>query len=554
MRLNGRTESDFLAIGGKLGEFAAAARQLSADLSALSELVRGEECRQACGALMQSLERLQGVGAQVEGCERELADIRGAAERVRRGFGGFRHNAAVFRALGSMTRIEAARLGDAGSEFGDVAEEAGGLSETMESGARSVIEASAELDTRVRAALAAVSTLRREELKGLPRAVAEVLESVRALEDRQGRASEASLREAADYREISGAIADLVNALQFHDITRQQVEHAAEALRGLARGWRASGRRGGPADGAVLGLQCSQLDGAARTFADSAGRIERSLETLGARLQGMAERAQNLLGLSAGDEDSFFLEMEGRFTVVLKSLERAARVEEETRGVAEGLAESARQMRESARGIAELGIKIHRIALNAAVRAVQIGGSGDALAVIAEAMQRLARDAEGAIGSASEDIEAISAAVTRLSGGLRIVETGPAADGAADACVEMRASILRLHSASEISFLWKRTAETGARLSAAVRTARDGFAAGELFAGEIEAARQALERLGAERAATAETPGILAGYTGRYTMQAEREVHRSALGGPEPDRTAAAVPQAANLGENVELF
>ncbi|HUP03363.1 MAG TPA: hypothetical protein VMU19_05210, partial [Bryobacteraceae bacterium] len=102
--------------------------------------------------------------------------------------------------------------------------------------------------------------------------------------------------------------------------------------------------------------------------------------------------------------------------------------------------------------------------------------------------------------------------------------------------------------------LWKRTAETGARLSAAVRTARDGFAAGELFAGEIEAARQALERLGAERAATAETPGILAGYTGRYTMQAEREVHRSALGGPEPDRTAAAVPQAANLGENVELF
>lgn len=86
--LNGRTERDFLAAGEKLAEFAAAARSLSSDMTALAELAGGEEVRLASHALTQTLKPLERARSEAEDGDRTLATVRCSAERVGRAFPG----------------------------------------------------------------------------------------------------------------------------------------------------------------------------------------------------------------------------------------------------------------------------------------------------------------------------------------------------------------------------------------------------------------------------------------------------------------------------------
>jgi hypothetical protein len=261
--LNRCTERDFLAIGGKLAEFLAAARQLASDMAALSELISGRSGGHATAVLSRVLER-------------------------------------------------------AGVEFGSLAEEVNALTENIESSGQGVLDASSLLHQNVQSALAKISGLRDQELMELPAIIVEVRTSLESLEDRHRRAIEASLHQAAEYKELSAAIEDLITAIQFHDITRQQIEHVAEALTRIRAGFPEGHSAAPPKARAVLTLQSSQLANAEQIFASSVGRIERDLDSIGGRVREMAKAGKTLLGLSADEQGCFLLQMEDHFKAISK--------------------------------------------------------------------------------------------------------------------------------------------------------------------------------------------------------------------------------------------
>jgi hypothetical protein len=564
--LNGRTEQDFLAIGEKLVEFVDASRHLSSDMAALNELISGTNGWQASQVLTHVLELLRRIETRAEASDRALTRVCASTGQVGRTFGDFQNTVSVFRVLGSLTRIEAARLGNAGVEFGDLAEEVSGLTRSIESSGQGIVDASAILHQKMQAALAKATGLHANELKELPAITAEVLTSLASLEDRQRRAAEASLRDADDYKDVSAAIEDLITAIQFHDITRQQIEHVADALEHL-RAEFPNGRRSraAPPDArAVLSLQSSQLSNAEQVFAASAGRIERDLDSIGGRVRNMAEASKTLMGLSAEEQDSFFVELEGRFTAILKVVTKCATVEAQIKSALAELAAAVRRMRESVADVRQVEIRIHRIAINATIRAVQIGDSGNALSVIAEVMQRLALDSNNITGEVTATLDTISDAAHSMSDGSCCLpeSEGSDADGVLS---EMRGAILKLHSASEATFSrLNQTTVFSTRLSEAVQSVRAGFSAGALFAEATDRARRMLQQFGGH-AEPAHSENLepaaqqrLKDYAAHYTMQTERDVHQSvAMGAAAPLAPAGAVetvPGDEGLGENVELF
>jgi methyl-accepting chemotaxis protein len=563
--LNRSTERDFLAVGEKLGDFRQTARQIASDMTTLAELISGEQGSNASRALTRILEHSKGMDERIEQSGQVLGQLHELSGRVRLAFAGLRNTVSIFRTLCTLTQIETSRLGSAGGDFGDLAAEVRPLSESIQSSGERVLEDSSRLDEGVQRAMRSGSELRTRQLKELPGLISGVMDSLDSFDERRRRAAESSACQAAQYGTLCDAVGNMVRSIQFHDITRQQVEHVVEALRQfhLDR----AGERGGalPAGaGAILALECSQLSAARGVFASSLACMERDLESISGRVREMAEASRALMGISTDDQDSFFLGMEGHFTAILKMLGSCTQAQSEMALLAAKLGETIGGMRDGVGEIRGIEIRIQRIAINATIRATHIGAAGDALNVIASVMQRLALDSNANTEDVSGALDVMSETVKRVSGGN--CDGVPGADSETDEVTgEMRRAVGELHSLSESSFSRvNQIAALGARLARDAGAVRDNFSAGTLFAQVVDRARSELQAIGAQPAGGSSEAGEgvadsqLEHLASRYTMQRERDVHASMASGsalPEaPAEGREVALQDGDLGDNVELF
>jgi len=549
--LNQATEGHFLTMGEKLGGFLRATRKLSADLSALSELIAGEFGSHTAEVLEHVLEGSRRAEAQAiagGGALTRLGDFTG---RIGQTFRSFRETVSIFRVAGSLTRVETARLGDAGAEFGNLTEEIDVLTASIELSGQCILDASVMLQQEMRPAMLKIAGLRDRELRQLPGLVSEVAKSLESLDARRRRAAEMSLHQASEYKEVSAAIEDMITAIQFHDITRQQVEHVVTALEGL--------RADGYIDSrALLQLQSSQLSNTAKTFESSVSRIQGNLASITRRVREMTQAGAALLGGSSDEQDSFFRQMEDRFERILKVLSSCAQAESDTSSTTANLENATQHMWNSVRSIREIEVRISRIAINATIRAVQLGDAGNPLSVLAGVMQRLAVDSTKINDGMAQALDAATGAADRLS------RNSPA--GPNIVLVEMRDAIRDLHTASESSFRGlKELSALGAGLSEDIAATQTGFTVGTLFA---ESASHVLGQLEhAMMECGGDSPRRIAGDTGtglhdltkHYTMQAEWEVHHGLAPAAESATGATLTPapsdsEIGEFGDNVELF
>jgi methyl-accepting chemotaxis protein len=551
--LNRSTERDFLAVGEKLMEFRSAAREISSDIAALNDLISGQQGRHTSQALTRIFEDVRGMDARVAESGEALTRVRDLSRGIRQAFAGLRNTVMVFRTLCTMTRIETSRLGGASAGFSDLADEVAPLSESIQETGQSVLEAVARLDKTVQTAVRSGSDIRDRQLRELPVLIDEVTGGLAEFQDRERRSLESSAVQAERNREVCEAIEHLVESIQFHDITRQQIEHVAQALDEVREGLAQENgdyAQVSPQVGAMLSLQSSQLASAEQVFATSIGRIERDLDGIGSCVRDMAAAGKALLGLTAEDAGSFFVKMEDCFSEILDGARSCAAEQGELRRTGCGLAETIGRMQQSVSEIRGIEIQIQRIAMNAAIRAAHLGTDGRALDVIAGVMQQLARESNDNTETVAGALDRMGEAALHMSGDS---ESGGAASS--DAIEEMRAAVLQLHSSNEQSYCRViRLAESGAKLEEEIGGLRRDFSAGRLFAGVVDRARGELKRLGGESASSQSTDTVreeLENFASRYTMQTEREVHQQITGG---GAVAVETGPADALGDNVELF
>jgi methyl-accepting chemotaxis protein len=566
--LNRATERDFLKIGENLAGFTQTVKAISSELTGLADQLLGEQGSRASEALTGALDHARKMVSSAEASAALLGGMRQNADRVKGTLDGFKDTLSTFHILGVLTRIETSHLGNSGADFGHLADDVKALADTIQGKIENAMATAARLIPPIEAVLQGVSAHLEGKAKDLPRILAEVLADLEAFRAMQNRTREATLRLEGRYSAIAEAFNDLIVSIQFHDITRQQVEHVSEALRRLCpahggAGGAVSRDHGDPV--AILSLQSMQLADAGGRFAASVASVGQSLERIAANILEMDSESRALSGVSDDAQNSFFLEMERKCTAIRGALGGCSETEEAARTASKDLAETIDWMYGAIEEIRAIEIQIQWMALNASIRAGHIGAAGDALGTLAGAMQTLASQCRersdtltGAVGSISEAAEGLSGQM----GEARTSQIGVSLEAIGTVATD-------LHSASERSFAGiAQIAARCQRLREDISAVRDGFTAGAVFAEAIGRARDMLSELGAGKHRDGPPDGAghwehgLADLATHYTMQSERDVHAGVAGtGAGADAVAALdepreIPagEASELGENVELF
>jgi hypothetical protein len=551
--LNGSSERDVLAVGGKLMEFSSAARTVSAEMTSLIELISGECGEEASAALARLLEEANRKNARIEQNGRTLALIRGLSQRILVAFSQLRDTVSVFRALCTLTRIETVRLEGISSVFGSLADDVKPLSESIHAGGVVILEASSRLDAKVREALERSSILQARQRQELPPLIDGVEKALEALRERRETARRTSLHQADQYRQMADAIHKLVGSLQMHDITRQQIEHVGEALEQLLPP--AAGGSLPPHAPAVLSLQSHQLWNAGDVFALSIGRIVDDLDTIAGRAREMAD-ASRLLVEAAGDEQSsFFSQMENSLDAILSAVAAYEGERTDMQATAAGLLDTIAQMHAAVSEIRAIEIQIDRIAMNAAIGAIHIGAPGNALSRIAEDMQGLARNSNTNTEDAALALLDMERTVLRMS---RESEEGLRTD-VADECDPMTQIRTQLPQLRASSFAGcsrvNQIALASSQLCDQILALREGFTAGRLFTSVVDRVCEEIESIRGSADPDPAHIEHLDSLAKHYTMQQERDVHARLLNGSAPalEETPTPAPDGNDM-ENVEFF
>jgi hypothetical protein len=566
--LNHNTEQDFLRIGSKLAEYIGAVNLISSDLTALADRQQGLHASQA---LTHSLECSSQMSARNADRSGGLDNMRQEVRQLKQTLSGFQGTVSTVHTLAVLTRIETARQGSSGEGFGNLAEDMKSLAADVQTRVKSALDIADSLLPPVESAIQRISSLDEGQAKNLPSIISGALTSLSSLREIQDTAHDSSVRLGTRYQAISGAFKKLIVSIQFHDITRQQVEHVVEVLRRLcseSEGVDLAIVRDQRGTAAVLALQSLQLADAGEKFAASVESVTQNLHDVATHVLEMADESRTLSGVSGDEKNSFLFDMERGCTAILTSLNHHANAESETQAIGVVLAETIGRMHGSIKEIQEIEIEMHFTALNARICATRIGRSGDALGALARLMQQRASEFRERSVSLVEALGSMSEGATRLaSAGKSMSGDRP---GAQNGCMdEMRLAVAELHSSSERSFAQiAQIVARGTRLGEDLSATRERFSVGILFAKAVRNAQQRLQEIGEEilsssshDASEAPEPD-LADFATHYTMQAERDVHEGitkAMVGVMPIDVLGAQSELLplvpdDLGENVEFF
>jgi len=546
LEFNRESEGDFLTLGGALLQIRSQTRALEGELGALLEAVGGEKGMAAAKTLCEVSEHANLLGMEVRAGTEQLQRIRGAVAQIQRVFRAFGETVSQFRVLGSLTRIETARLQGTGAEFAHLAEQVSRLSISVEEKVANLLGLSRQIESQVGQALERIRSEGRRQLEGLPAVLEGAERNLGELTKRRVLAERIGADLAAGYGAVGRALDELVGSIQCHDITRQQVEHVVQAL-----------EQAGSGAGPLLELQAAQLEAAGATFLDSVRRIEASLERITGEVERMSAASAKLLGSTDEEETPFLLGLERSLTGIARQVARCAESTRAARQEAEALDEPVGWMKSGLEDIARLDLEMLHIALNAQVRATQLGDAGAPLGVLAASMQELVNGAEDRSRTATTSVGEVNEALTRL--------TALAGREGGEVMQHVQERIAHVHAESESGFARMRLIGAGAaKLLEDLTGVRRSFQAAAIYERTGAACARELRAL-ARRMGGGAVPAseALAALAGNYTMHAEREIHSQAVGSasrvadasaPAPPPAAAPNPPDDELGANVELF
>ncbi len=558
-KLNQSTESGFVSVGSKLMAFLSSSRQLHSDIASLTAMVSGQQARQACDALVSVRGYVQEVGRTSENGGQALLALQASAASIHRGFSTLGKIAMSFHVTAMVARIETARLALSQQDLGSLADEVRSCSAGIQARADQVLDAAVAFHTRIASTLREVSRLGEIQQKELPALLAAVNQDLERFETRQSEAASASSKLAADLDAVTRDLGAIATSIQFHDITRQQVEHVIDALAVLLRD--APKRAISPSGAALVQLQKAQLRSASASFVRSAQTIDRDLEGIAHRVEAMATASAAVLGsdpqrLDPLKKDTFLSDIHARFAEVLRAIGQLSAVEQSTRAIVCELKELNLRLRASVKEVLAIELQLARISVNAALSASHMGSPGEPLGVVAAAMQALQQECAMRSRAAEADLDAIGKAIHFLAtGGAPEAEPAPDAESAGSAAIvdHLNARMADLQSACTASNRAASAVIVLARaLGRKLQEARDHSRVGPLFAETVDRCCDALDRGSAHPQAGwfFSEPALEHSLEERYTMQAEREIHNAAANGQAGEIPAEA---SEECGE-VEFF
>jgi methyl-accepting chemotaxis protein len=579
------TEGEFIQLGEKLQEFYFRTKGLSELSSQVAKYLSGEELKQDMDGLqslfaqVQEQDDLSGKGVSV------LSSLLSRFEDISAQLGRFDQTIRNLHVLCNFIKIESARLGSRDTGFNMLGDEVRKLAGNITVKSAELMKHSENLADVIRQGLRRMADFEKKQQGHSRLILDQAVQSLSAMTQRHQSSSETLGDIATRWKRISQSIGEVVASMQFHDITRQRLEHVCDALRDVgeklghadsakagdnpSKPWRIFRIHTENRSEAISGLseaiipcqvQSVQLKDADADMLSAVGRIMENLNRIASEITVMAAEMQMLASAGSQKEESFLSDLEKKLSSLADAIASYGEINREWSASMELVTASARDMTVFIREIDKIGIQMRMIALNASIHAAHLGLEGAALGILAESISRLSSETSQKIDEISDSLRAVmkeasSFAFHQIAQSDQIIpadqihiagRTGRIQQ--IDMSAQIEGMIAPLHQMDRnVSDLLTRIGHDGNVLTQDIETTIQGITVHEKISGEIRKVTFELESMVEKMSAL--RPALvsdsenkeMANMTDRYTMEREREIHESIAGSATTVLSAAAI-------------
>jgi methyl-accepting chemotaxis protein len=596
--LTSSTEDEFLSLGIKLQQFNGHSRDISEMSSSITTMMSGREMTDATEGLRKILKRIKDLDNDSRKGTEILRAILSRIEEMHRPLVGFERIVRNLRVLCNFIKIESARLEYRDTGFDTLSEDVGKLAGKIESKSADLFDQSMLLSLMVKGNLNKISGFEQSSHGQALCIVDGAIHCLNSLTEKHDLSS-ATLHDVADrWKQISRDIGEVVASLQFHDITRQRIEHVKESIveitdkqpepgsRRRFKGFKEnisliSGKDLTGWSGGIMSavnaceLQRAQLDHARTEVIAAIERIIKGLQDIAYHIKEMCKETHKLVNVSDASGSTFISSLEKGFSMLTGSIAEYHRINEQLSETIDHAAQTIGAMSTFISDLEKIGIEIRMIGLNACVRAAHVGEKGASLGILAESIHQLSADTSDHTDIISESLKKVIQSAQALTNTISRETTGD--DNGLDLREESIAQMMKpLHQVDEDTLsLLNRINEKGNTLSDDIINTVNKVQVHRQFDREIESVISSLDASIVSMKSilpagiNMEKSEDLKELEGRYTMHSERVVHQAMAGGAVGLASLAMAESVANLpeamderigvvqedlGDNVELF
>ncbi len=582
--VNRETEKDYLEIGSNLRQFHIQSRDIANVSSSVSGSMAGAEIIDAISKLQGAIERtktyIEGFEERLENRKEVLKETLEMIDNMDEPVHDLKGIIKNMKYLSLSTKIHSARIDQESSDFMILAGDIKKLSEIIESKSSEIKSNLSALRNIIDDAISSIIEIQTNLSFRLKNILVDTSTIVSSLQGKHEQSKEKAESMSRLSNGISGNIGEIVESVQFHDITRQQFDHVGEALAQLI-----NAIDGGPNSGSredpglithvrdVCDLQLTQIDHAREQLITAMRRILDNMETVSGNANLMLDEARQIAEFGDRQDRSFMYEMERGLVSASSTLLVLSDNVESNRELSETMANvdsTANQMTSFTDDMDEIESEIEVIALNARIKAAKIGDSGLALGVVAQMMQEVSVKAHVITTTISQFINTIKLAVKILSDQINSDDDNKEAENISHDLDETLQFLRKVNDKINVDLL--RVSEKGDVLSRSIRESIKSIHEHDLAGKVLDRVIGGLKGIVDE--ATLYTQGgekvdsvrLLSGLSKNYSMKSEHTIHRTFVfsrgngdsfmtgdtteNGPDEESERS----KNELGDNVELF
>jgi len=410
-RVSGRVEEVFAQVGGQLGMAHDIFAELHSGMESLSDELSGTKMEGASMAFQDIATRLRGLADILPAETAMLGTIGTSAAQASALLKQIIKYINLIGVVARNSRIEAATLEGSRDDFLSFTREASKLAAAVQVS----VEACSKEQEQVEAAIAVALSGQQEfeakyrlELLSASKALIATASEIKKLQVRGIRV--ARMGKAAT-SQIGQAVGTAIIFLQSGDSGRQRLEHIHGGLRLLADQDRAVGRSSGAL---VCRLQAAQLRCTVTDFAIDIGKVNLSLVQLSADSVAMVARGNSLFGANNDETASFQSLMKQRLAEASTLITACARAKVSVDRSITQLEEVLGKFHATISALRETVVDITLIGMNAGLKACHLGARGRAFVEIANELQQAADRISGAENMLQPVLAEIARSAARL--------------------------------------------------------------------------------------------------------------------------------------------
>ena len=575
-RLVQEKEGEFLALGQAIQDVKQKCVACQETVVSLTDILSGERMGESSARMSREFKQMRNIFTHGK-FSKVIEQVQDQKERISRFVASEREFKRVVKRLGMLgisTRIESARLGEEGRNFGSLAVDVESLASKIVNDAKEIKTTGLRLEEQIDVVISEVLDI--DQSRGA--IIKDLFSGLQENIDEMDRMRKESLKLAESMEETAKSIANdvsaIVSSMQFHDITRQQLEHVQHVLDESKEEVKAALEEEPEPDVlqdlvAYLGDVCQLQAGQMR---NSHKELNRAFNVLQDKFSGIEQMVRNITGMvgksddehSGNDSRTLVSKVVSGLQKVADNVEMTGEQNKHINSLMEDIQKNMSDIERFVGQIEEVGSEVELLALNASVKAARTGDNGRALGVIAVAIQQLSYEARGQSASIVEILQKSLQASSELAD-----ETEKAFDlkeinAVNDALMSLVADMRDMDNQS--AALQKDIHAYANEVLDLINAVQENLEENRSILPDLEELYLELEQVASESGEivpniTGEHSPRLQDLLSRYTMESERMVHDMLSGlerigdGPADDGQDDGVSEDSDDDwDNVELF